>query len=88
MIKILILTNNLVLISKIEEVGVDIGEPDCKLTEPFVINTDSITNRKTFSPWIFDYTNQNTMMISSDKILTIVEPNETLLQKYEDLTKK
>jgi len=88
MIKILILTNNLILISKIEEVGVDIGEPDCKLTEPFVINTDSITNVKTFIPWIFDYTNQNTMMISSDKILTIVEPNETLLQKYEDLTKK
>ena len=59
-----------------------------ELTEPFVINTESITNGKTFSPWIFDYTNQNTMMISSDKILTIVEPNETLLQKYEDLTKK
>lgn len=88
MIKILILTNNLVLISKIEEVGVDIGEPDCKLTEPFVINTEPITNVKTFIPWIFDYTNQNTMMISSDKILTIVEPNETLLQKYEDLIKK
>jgi hypothetical protein len=88
MIKVLILINNLVLISKIEEVGVDIGEPDCKLTEPFVINTDSITNGKTFSPWIFDYTNQNTMMMSSDKILTIVEPNETLLKKYEDLTKK
>jgi hypothetical protein len=87
MVKILILTNNLVLISKIEEVGVDIGEPDCKLTEPFVIHIDSITNNKTFSPWIFEYTNQNTMMISSDKILTIVEPNQTLLQKYEDLIK-
>lgn len=88
MIKIIILINNLVLISKIEEVGVDIGEPDCKLTEPFVVNTDSITNVKTFSPWIFDYTNQNIMMISSDKILTIVDPNETLLKKYEDLIKK
>jgi hypothetical protein len=30
-IKVLVLTNNQILVSQIEEVGADIGEPDCKL---------------------------------------------------------
>ena len=37
--KILALMNNLILITQIEEVGADIGEPDCKLLKPFVIMT-------------------------------------------------
>ena len=74
---------NLNLLTQIEEVGGDLGEPDCKLTEPFVINKDG-----TLSPWLVDLTNQNTFMIHSDKILTIVTPNGKLLDKYESLTKE
>ena len=37
MIKVIVLMNNQFLISQIEEVGADIGEPDCKLIKPFVI---------------------------------------------------
>ena len=33
-IKIILLTNSERLISEIEEVGADIGEPDCKLINP------------------------------------------------------
>jgi hypothetical protein len=83
MIRLLYLLNNQILIAKIEEVGADIGEPDCKLTEPFLVNQSSLE----LSPWLLDYTVQNTMMMSSDKILTIVEPNTTLTKKYEDLIK-
>jgi len=83
MIRLLYLLNNQILIAKIEEVGADIGEPDCKLTEPFLVNPSSLE----LSPWLLDYTVQNTMMMSSDKILTIVEPNTTLTKKYEDLIK-
>ena len=32
MIKILLLKNKTVLITEIEEVGADVGEPDCKLS--------------------------------------------------------
>jgi hypothetical protein len=32
-IKVLVLVNNQILISQIEEVGADIGEPDCKLSK-------------------------------------------------------
>ena len=81
--KVLVMQNNLILLTQIEEGGGDIGEPDCKLTEPFVVNSDL-----TLSPWLVDITNQNTFMIHSDKILTITEPSGTLADKYNDLVKE
>tara|TARA_B100000900_G_scaffold173278_1_gene147102 strand:+ start:41 stop:295 length:255 start_codon:yes stop_codon:yes gene_type:complete len=80
-LKVLIL-DKLALITQIEEVSTELGEPDCKLTEPFVINADG-----TLSPWLIDLTTQNTFMIHSDKILTIAEPNGKLIDKYETLVK-
>jgi len=82
-IKILVLTNNQILIAKIEEVGADIGEPDCKLINPFVVKND-----KTLEPFLLGYTKQDTFMMSSEKILTLVDPTPTLLEKYEDLIKE
>ena len=81
--KILVMMNNQILLTQIEEVGADIGEPDCKITEPFVVNGDL-----TLSPWLVDITNENTFMIHSDKILTITEPSGTLVDKYNDLVKE
>ena len=63
-----------------EEVQSELGGPDCKLTEPFLINDDG-----TLSPWLLEVTTQNTFMMSSDKILTLVEPNSRLVKKYEDV---
>jgi len=80
-VKILALTNNLILISEIVEVGADVGEPDCKITNPFVVRQD-----ETMEPFLCGYTEQNVFMISSDKILTLADPTETLLSKYFDLT--
>ena len=82
-IKILLLLNNQVLISKLEEVSSDIGEPDCKLIKPFVVTKD-----KTLEPFLLAYTKQDTFMMSSDKILTLADPIPTLLEKYEDLIKE
>ena len=81
-IKVLVLMNNQILISQIEEVGADIGEPDCKLVEPYVVAKD-----KTLEPFLLDYTRENTFMMSSDKILTLADPTPTLFEKYEDLIK-
>ena len=81
--KVLVMQNNLILLTQIEESGGDIGEPDCKLTEPFVVNSDL-----TLSPWLVNITNQNTFMVHSDKILTITEPSGTLIDKYSDLVKE
>ena len=74
--------NNLNLLTQIEEVPTELGEPDCKLTEPFVLKDDG-----TLIPWLVDVTRQNTFMIHSDKILTIADPNSKLTEKYEDLLK-
>ena len=82
-IKILALMNNLILISQIEEVGADIGEPDCKLVDPFVLRKD-----QTMEPFLCGYTKENTFMISSEKIITLANPTPTLLEKYEDLIKE
>ena len=83
MIKLLVLMTKEILVSQIEEVGAVVpGEPDCKLLEPFILG-----DQDTLSPWLVDCTNQNEFMISSDKILTLVDPKPTLLEKYEKLIK-
>lgn len=74
--------NNQILISKIEEVGADIGEPDCKLIDPHTVTKDG-----TLEPWLLNVTREDTFMISSEKILTLTSPTPTLLEKYEDLIK-
>lgn len=82
MVKLLALTNNLILITQIEEVGSELGEPDCKLIKPYVVNKD-----QELVPFLSGYTSQDTFMMSSDKILTLVDPKPTLLEKYQELIK-
>ena len=77
---VVVLTTGTKLIATLEEVTTELGEPDCKLVEPYVI-----TEHDTLEPWLLNITNQNEVMISSDKILTLVEPKTTLLAKYEDV---
>ena len=79
---LIVLVNQQRLVSQIEEIGADIGQPDCKLTEPFIVGDDN-----TLSPWLVESTNQSVFMLSSDKILTLVDPKPTLLEKYQDLLK-
>jgi len=82
-VKALVLTNNQIIVSQLKEVApMDIGDPNCKLIEPFLLNEDG-----TLSPWLIDITNDNEFMICSDKILTLVEAKPTLLEKYQDLLK-
>ena len=81
-IKLIVLVNQQRLVSQIEEIGADIGQPDCRLTEPFIVEDDN-----TLSPWLVESTNQSIFMLSSDKILTLVDPKPTLLEKYQDLLK-
>ena len=70
------------LVSQIEEIGADIGQPDCKLTEPFIVGDNN-----TLSPWLVDVTSENDFMLSSDKILTLTEPKPTIVEKYQNLLK-
>jgi len=82
-VKVIVLMNNQNLVSQIEEIGADIGEPDCKLIKPFVVRSD-----QTLEPFLCGYTKENTFMMSSEKILTLADPTPTLLEKYGDLIKE
>ena len=82
-IKAILLTTNQVLISQIDEVAASVpGEPDCKLTKPFLVVEGGM-----LESWMMDVTRVDEFMISSDKILTLVDPTPTLIEKYQDLTK-
>ena len=82
-IQVLVLVSGTILISKISAVVSELGEPDCKITNPFVVKKD-----QTLEPFLCGYTKQTTFMMSSDKILTLTDPTPTLLEKYEDLIKE
>jgi hypothetical protein len=79
-IKCLLLKVDNVIITEIIEVGSELGEPDCKLINPYKIDGDG-----NLTPWP-DVTDQREMMIHSDSILTIVTPKEDIIEKYLELT--
>ena len=78
-IQILILTNEIILISEIDEVLADIGQPDCKLINPCVIIDGKV------SKWMSDLTPNKEMFMSSDKILTLVDPSKNILAEYKKI---
>ena len=80
-IKCLLLDVDNVIISQVEEVGADIGEPDCKLIKPYLF--ESIDEMK---PWP-KATNQTELMIRSDSILTMADPTQAVIDRYLELTK-
>ena len=81
-VKIVALLNQQLLISEIAEIAATVpGEPDCKLINPFIIKEENV-----LEPWLLNVTKDDIFMMSSDKILTLVDPTPTLLEKYLDLT--
>ena len=82
-VKCLLLKNDTVLITEIVEVGADIGEPDCKLTNPFRM-VKATSDSYVLEPWI-DFSPQTEYMISSESILTLADPTSDLLSKYFEM---
>ena len=71
--------NQLILIAEIDEVLADIGQPDCKLINPCVIVDGKL------SKWMSNLTPNKEMFMSSDKILTLVDPTKKLLEEYSNI---
>jgi len=76
-IQVLILMNQTILISQIDEVLADIGQPDCKLINPCTLIGGKVER------WMSDVTSNNEMFISSDKIVTLVDPSQHILEEYK-----
>ena len=79
-IQVIVLVNGTTIISKIAAMVSELGEPDCKLVNPFKIDAEG-----NLTPWP-DVTDQREMMIHSDSILTIVDPKPEIVEKYLELT--
>jgi hypothetical protein len=80
-IQVIVLVSGTILISRISAMVSELGEPDCKLINPYQIVEGNLT------PWLYGLTDStDAIMISSDKILTLVDPKETLLNDYLNLT--
>ena len=83
-VRVIALTNNHYIVSQVDEVvAEDIGQPDCKLTKPYVVNTES--GKTILEPFMNNLTRDDTFMMGSDKILTLAVPTPTLLEQYLNL---
>ena len=80
-VKCLLLKIDIILITEIVEVGSELGEPDCKLINPY-----RFFGEDDLRPWREEVTNQTEFMIHSDSILTIAEPTPEIIEKYLELT--
>jgi hypothetical protein len=79
-VKCLLLKVDNVIVTEIEEVPSELGEPDCRIINPYQINSEG-----ELTPWP-EVTDQREMMIHSDSILTIVDPKAEIIKKYLELT--
>ena len=83
MVRVLILKNDKVLISKIEELpGADIGEPDCLLTDAVLYDESADLDQSMVRYPSRRLTSETKFALSSDNILTIVAPDPKLLSEY------
>ena len=81
MIKCVLVDVDTVLISEVVEMDAELGDPNCKLINPYLFN--SIDDMK---PWKSEITNQTEFMILSEDILTIADPTGTVMDRYTELT--
>ena len=71
----------MILISEIDEVIAEIGQPDCKLINPCTLVGGKVER------WMSGVTTDNVMFISSDKIVTLVDPSQNILAEYKKIIK-
>jgi len=79
-IKCLLVDADNVLISEVEEVPSEIGDPDCKLIKPY-----RFYGLDKMEPWV-KASNQTEYMIRSSDVLTIADPSPEVIEAYLKLT--
>tara|TARA_Y100001954_G_C15370107_1_gene388219 strand:- start:30 stop:284 length:255 start_codon:yes stop_codon:yes gene_type:complete len=79
-IKCILVDVDHVLISQVEEVDAELGNPNCKLTNPVVF--ESLEKMKP----LVEASKDTVFMIRSEDILTIADPTSEVIEKYKELT--
>ena len=80
LIKCVLVNVDDLLISEIEEIDAEIGQPNCKLTNPVVF--ESLEKMKP----LVEASRSTEFMIRSDDILTIADPTQEVINRYLELT--
>jgi hypothetical protein len=79
-VKCILIGVDVILITEIVELMADIGEPDCKLINPY-----RFYDLNKMEPWV-QSSNQKEYMVRSSDILTIADPSPEVIEKYLELT--
>lgn len=68
------------LLSVVSDKQADIGQPDCVLTNPYVISETG-----DLEPWLGKFTTRRIFIVHSEKFLTVTRPTRSYIQKYKNL---
>tara|TARA_Y100001968_G_C19157138_1_gene618993 strand:+ start:545 stop:802 length:258 start_codon:yes stop_codon:yes gene_type:complete len=79
-VKCVLLDVDNVIITEIEEIMPEPGEPDCRLVNPYLFVSED-----EMKPWV-QASDQKEYMVRSDDILTIADPTQEVIDKYIELT--
>ena len=79
-IKCILVDVDHVLISQVEEVDAELGNPNCTLTNPVVF--ESLEKMKP----LVEASKDTVFMIRSEDILTIADPTPEVIAKYKEIT--
>ena len=79
-IKCILVEVDKLLISEVEEIDAELGNPNCKLTNPVVF--ESLEKMKP----LIEASSDIEFMIRSEDILTIADPTSEVIAKYKELT--
>lgn len=81
-IKCVLINIDNVLITRIEEISAELGDPNCKLINPY-----RFYGEDDMRPWP-EVSDQKEIMMRSEDILTIADPKPEIIEKYLELTKE
>jgi hypothetical protein len=85
-VKCVLINVDVVLITEVVEIDTEIGNPNCKLINPFLFKKSLGDDDQFYlEPWP-EVTYQKEIMMRSEDILTIADPLPKIVEKYLELT--
>jgi len=73
------------LITEVIEIDAELGDPNCKLINPYLFKKSDNSDDFYLEPWP-EVTYQREIMMRSEDILTIADPLPKIVEKYLELT--
>lgn len=84
-VKCVLVNVDVVLITEVVEIDAELGDPNCKLINPYLFKKSDNSDDFYLEPWP-EVTYQKEIMMRSEDILTIADPLPKIVEKYLELT--